>query len=229
MTRKLSAQARQSAFLARVYQYERNCTAQALSNSTAIPYRLPSAWAEGRAVWTKLAAHCRGAGIDPIPYIRWSLASFRVGVPQIWPEPNRLLVRASMKLYLAYKPIRLREIKLQWKLQVDAVGRHFATRTHVYEESNERAAHVVLTSALIPLSPLCRYVFCSRLAGAVFAKGAEYYKPGACVQFNSAPEEYSKIYFHPKGPPRDFAGLSAKVYALVVDRYATASVERKQR
>jgi hypothetical protein len=210
------------AFLARVYQFERDRLTQILPCFTG-GYSLPKVWRPDRDVWNKLAAATTGCGVDPVRYVRWSLKVNQVGYPPVVPEPNRLLERRRLKLYLDELPRVRSAIELEFNIETNTASCHTTVHDKVYERGPDLAHYTVAVEGKnLGLSPLFRYTFARSYGGVDLTEFAELIEPEALFQFSEDPVENAAVYGATGHLPHGFARRAATAYARVVDAFAAS-------
>ncbi len=210
------------AFLARVYQFERDRLTKILP-CFAGGYSLPKVWRPDRGVWTKLAAATAGCGVDPVRYVRWSLEVNQVGYPPVVPEPNRLLERRRLGLYQDELPRVHPAIELQFKIETETASRHMTLHEKVYGREPDIARLTVAAEGQsLGLSPLFRYTFARSYGGVELTRFARRIEPEALFQFSEAPVENAVVYGASGHLPHGFARRAAPLYAGVVDAFAAS-------
>jgi hypothetical protein len=216
MPRPASTSAVFPTFLARAYMFERDRLARSIRAGD--PYVLPACWRD-HPVWAKLRAAAAARDIDPVRYVRWSLELGQIGLPVTPPEPNRLLERGRLELYVSELPRRLREIQIRFAREKEK-----AIQTMIVEY-DEEPAEVAWFGALASgdrnqLSPLAQYVLARAVGTRMLRKFAEDLKPDAALQFSRDPAENGAVYGASGHLPPGFAGLADWVYTFVVERHS---------
>jgi hypothetical protein len=218
-TRNPTTPDRTPAFLAWVYQFERDLLTKNFPVG-ADEYRLPSCWGPGHPVWRKLATFTRNRRIDPARYVRWSLDVPQVGYPPEVPEPNRLLERRRMELYEADRPKVCGRIKAMLANEKKKALSLLILRQNLYRDEPAAAQLFVVTTGTISLSPLFRFALSRSIGGEKMTRVAGKYEAEALFQFSRHPEEYASAYDIDDVLPDGFAEKAAGFYAQIVEQHA---------
>ncbi len=217
-TRNPTPPDRTSAFLAWVYQFERDLLTKNFPVG-ADGYALPACWRPGHPVWRKLAVFSRTRRIDPARYVRWSLDVPQVGYPPEVPEPNRLLERRRMELYEADRPKVCGRIKAMLANEKKKALGLLTLRQNLYRDEPADAQLFVVTSGTISLSPLFRFALSRSIGGEKMTRVAGKYEAEALFQFSRHPEEYASAYDIDDVLPDGFAEKAAEFYAQIIERH----------